>query len=120
ALSRAVAQLGSALDWGSRGRRFKSCQPDRVRRRAILSASHRGGTAEPRRWHAPRPGSSPCDSRNGSRTVAAMSDIPHTVPGPAEEADERERTTDADRTATAEPDGALDEAGEDEQIEDDL
>jgi hypothetical protein len=24
-----VAQLGSALDWGSRGRRFKSCQPDR-------------------------------------------------------------------------------------------
>ncbi len=28
---RAVAQLGSALDWGSRGRRFKSCQPDRKR-----------------------------------------------------------------------------------------
>ena len=27
-LSRAVAQLGSALDWGSRGRKFKSCQPD--------------------------------------------------------------------------------------------
>src|SRR3954452_15540824 len=27
---RAVAQLGSALDWGSRGRRFKSCQPDRL------------------------------------------------------------------------------------------
>jgi hypothetical protein len=24
-----VAQLGSALDWGSRGRRFKSCRPDR-------------------------------------------------------------------------------------------
>ena len=23
-----MAQLGSALDWGSRGRRFKSCQPD--------------------------------------------------------------------------------------------
>jgi hypothetical protein len=23
-----VAQLGSALDWGSSGRRFKSCQPD--------------------------------------------------------------------------------------------
>jgi hypothetical protein len=23
-----VAQLGSALDWGSRGRRFKSCRPD--------------------------------------------------------------------------------------------
>ena len=25
---RVVAQLGSALDWGSRGRRFKSCHPD--------------------------------------------------------------------------------------------
>ena len=25
---RVVAQFGSALDWGSRGRRFKSCQPD--------------------------------------------------------------------------------------------
>ncbi len=25
---RDVAQLGSALDWGSRGRRFKSCHPD--------------------------------------------------------------------------------------------
>lgn len=24
----AVAQLGSALEWGSRGRRFDSCQPD--------------------------------------------------------------------------------------------
>ena len=23
-----MAQLGSALDWGSRGRRFKSCRPD--------------------------------------------------------------------------------------------
>ena len=27
---RAVAQLGSAPDWGSGGRRFKSCQPDSV------------------------------------------------------------------------------------------
>ena len=27
---RAVAQLGSALDWGSRGREFKSRQPDEV------------------------------------------------------------------------------------------
>ena len=25
---RDVAQFGSALDWGSRGRRFKSCRPD--------------------------------------------------------------------------------------------
>ena len=28
---RAVAQLGSALVWGTRGRRFKSCQPDTVK-----------------------------------------------------------------------------------------
>ena len=27
---RVVAQFGSALDWGSRGRRFKSCQPDQT------------------------------------------------------------------------------------------
>jgi hypothetical protein len=27
---RAVAQLGSALDWGSRGREFKSRQPDQT------------------------------------------------------------------------------------------
>lgn len=25
---RDVAQPGSALDWGSRGRKFKSCRPD--------------------------------------------------------------------------------------------
>src|SRR6478736_501711 len=29
---RDVAQLGSALDWGSRGRRFKSCHPDREKK----------------------------------------------------------------------------------------
>ena len=29
AAPRAVAQLGSVLDWGSSGRRFKSCQPDK-------------------------------------------------------------------------------------------
>ncbi len=29
-ITRAVAQLGSALDWGSRGRRFESGQPDSV------------------------------------------------------------------------------------------
>ena len=33
---RAVAQLGSALDWGSRGRRFKSCQPDHVKAEQLL------------------------------------------------------------------------------------
>lgn len=27
-LDRSVAQSGSALDWGSRGRRFKSCRSD--------------------------------------------------------------------------------------------
>src|SRR5690606_8740408 len=32
-MPRAVAQLGSALDWGSRGRRFKSCQPDVTKKR---------------------------------------------------------------------------------------
>ena len=34
-IRRAVAQFGSALDWGSRGRRFKSCQPDHVMSRDI-------------------------------------------------------------------------------------
>ena len=32
-----MAQLGSALDWGARGRRFKSCQPDRC---LALSEAH--------------------------------------------------------------------------------
>ncbi len=27
-LNRGVAQSGSALAWGARGRRFKSCRPD--------------------------------------------------------------------------------------------
>ena len=35
-LSRAVAQLGSALDWGSRGRKFKSCQPDSTKERVAM------------------------------------------------------------------------------------
>ncbi|BBC31239.1 hypothetical protein SGFS_025330 [Streptomyces graminofaciens] len=35
---RDVAQLGSALDWGSRGRRFKSCRPDlRSSRSEVIS-----------------------------------------------------------------------------------
>ena len=29
-INRDVAQLGSALDLGSRGRRFKSCHPDHL------------------------------------------------------------------------------------------
>jgi MerR family transcriptional regulator, redox-sensitive transcriptional activator SoxR len=39
-LHRDVAQLGSALDWGSRGRRFKSCRPD--------------GARSPLNWHKAR------------------------------------------------------------------
>ena len=39
---RDVAQLGSALDWGSRGRRFKSCHPDAYRR---ISAIRPGKSA---------------------------------------------------------------------------
>ena len=31
AFDRGVAQPGSALDWGSSGRRFKSCRPDQLR-----------------------------------------------------------------------------------------
>ena len=34
---RGVAQLGSAFDWGSKGRRFKSCHPDSEHRRAHSS-----------------------------------------------------------------------------------
>ena len=30
-----MAQFGSALDWGSRGRRFKSCQPDQLLEQVI-------------------------------------------------------------------------------------
>ncbi len=42
--TRAVAQLGSALDWGSSGRRFKSCQPDqRISRSEAVSET--SGTA---------------------------------------------------------------------------
>ena len=45
-----MAQLGSALDWGSRGRRFKSCQPDvmdkdRIRAVFVLFSGLPGGPA---------------------------------------------------------------------------
>ena len=33
--TRAVAQFGSALHWGCRGRRFKSCQPDHMQWRIM-------------------------------------------------------------------------------------
>ena len=49
--TRAVAQLGSALDWGSRGRRFKSCQPDREiasDQRKRWSGAHFISTKSPR------------------------------------------------------------------------
>ena len=39
-MPRAVAQLGSAPDWGSGGRRFKSCQPDR---KALMGHSFHQG-----------------------------------------------------------------------------
>jgi hypothetical protein len=32
---RGVAQFGSALDWGSRGRRFKSCRSDQGKSRKV-------------------------------------------------------------------------------------
>src|SRR5450756_1701701 len=40
---RDVAQLGSALDWGSRGRRFKSCHPDSVFAGQRAVSLRRGG-----------------------------------------------------------------------------
>lgn len=60
-MPRAVAQLGSALVWGTRGRRFKSCQPDRKspgQRRFLclgllsfsLTGAHRGSGSEVTRW----------------------------------------------------------------------
>ena len=45
-LPRAVAQLGSALDWGSRGRRFKSCQPDCDEGGRLASAVYSRRTAD--------------------------------------------------------------------------
>ena len=54
---RDVAQFGSALDWGSRGRRFKSCRPDQKeqnRLRAVFSSLGGGGSlreqAIPKGW----------------------------------------------------------------------
>ena len=47
-MPRAVAQLGSALDWGSRGRRFKSCQPDR--KSLMRSNFHQGFVVSERRF----------------------------------------------------------------------
>ncbi len=51
--------------------------------------------------------------------VAVMSDTQSTSTGPqsADDAEKSAQTTDADRTATSAPDGDLDEAGEDEQVE---
>ena len=47
---RAVAQLGSALDWGSRGRRFKSCQPDRRSRALICKTAGQGPAVCSKAW----------------------------------------------------------------------
>ena len=44
---RAVAQFGSALDWGSSGRRFKSCQPDQGKWRLSCCDVFCGGSDDP-------------------------------------------------------------------------
>ena len=36
-----VAQLGSALDWGSRGRRFKSCHSDHLKTSLLIQSDVR-------------------------------------------------------------------------------
>ena len=36
-LFRGVAQPGSALHWGCSGRRFKSCRPDQIIKKASLA-----------------------------------------------------------------------------------
>ena len=48
--TRAVAQLGSAPDWGSGGRRFKSCQPDNLHSQGVVPGAHdrRSGGDHPR------------------------------------------------------------------------
>ena len=43
---RGVAQPGSALDWGSSGRKFKSCHPDQ--RKAVQDGKRRSGKAQSR------------------------------------------------------------------------
>jgi hypothetical protein len=53
---RAVAQLGSALHWGCRGRRFKSCQPDRLRLRSLGLSATSAGAMRSIRSHADRLG----------------------------------------------------------------
>src|SRR6266581_8424106 len=40
-LQRAVAQLGSALEWGSRGRGFKSRRPDKFLSHGLTRMKHR-------------------------------------------------------------------------------
>ena len=42
-LSRAVAQSGSALAWGARGRKFESCRPDHFKTpQSLLNKGSRG------------------------------------------------------------------------------
>ena len=50
--SRAVAQLGSAPDWGSGGRRFKSCQPDKGKPQVSGIVEVPPETADPGCGHA--------------------------------------------------------------------
>ena len=70
---RDVAQLGSALDWGSRGRRFKSCRPDQYRRRSEAVFHSRG-----RRLltHLPDRGGH-LNRRNTSRPIDILMTVGH-------------------------------------------
>ena len=66
---RDVAQLGSALDWGSRGRRFKSCHPDSVfaGQRAVPALTSSGGAALELSACRPRVGRAERDGRPGGK-----------------------------------------------------
>ena len=47
--NRDVAQPGSALHWGCRGRRFKSCRPDYLSKQALWPAGQRAFCLDSRR-----------------------------------------------------------------------
>ena len=98
-----MAQLGSALDWGSRGRRFKSCQPDHFERTVAIEQlsffvatgvselaqkapfgrpeTSRGMAVPVTNWPRDRPGelargsSRYCTARDGSNCLAGIHQI---------------------------------------------
>ena len=59
-INRDVAQLGSALPWGGRGRRFKSCRSDFYKKQLRNVAQF---------------GSAPCSGRGGRRFKSCHSDF---------------------------------------------